>query len=61
MIGKMLCVKADLISMRLLSLEDKQDMLNGLIETETLFLAVKAWMNSGMPDYANGKIEPFMG
>lgn len=55
----MLCVKADLISTRLLSYEDKQDMLDGLITDEALFVAVKAWMSAGMPDCANGKTEPY--
>lgn len=55
----MLCVKADLISTRLLSKEDKQDMLNGLVPDETLFVAVKCWMKAGMPDYANGHTEPY--
>lgn len=50
----MLCVKADLISTRLLSKEDKQDMLSGLVPDEALFVAVRCWMEAGMPDYANG-------
>ncbi len=54
----MLCVKTDLISTRLLSKEDKHDMLNGLVPVETLIIAVKCWMNVGMPDYANGHTEP---
>lgn len=55
----MLCVKADLISTRLLSKEDKQDMLNGLIPDEALFVAVKCWMEAGMPYYANGNTSPY--
>ena len=58
-IGKMLCVKADLISTRLLSKEDKQDMLNGLVPDETLFVAVKCWMEAGMPNYAIGSYERY--
>jgi hypothetical protein len=54
----MLCVKADLISTRLLSKEDKQDMLSGLVPDETLFIAVKCWMEARMPDYANGHTAP---
>jgi hypothetical protein len=54
-IARMLCVRADLISTRLLSTEDKNDMLNGLLPEEVLFLAVKCWIAAGMPDYANGK------
>lgn len=54
-IGRALCVKADLISTRLLSKEDKQDMLNGLIPVESLMTHVKIWIHYGMPDYANGE------
>ena len=57
-IGKMLCVRADLISTRLLSNEDKQDMLNGLVPIDSLICHVKIWMSNGMPDYANGLTEP---
>jgi hypothetical protein len=55
----MLCVKAELISTRLLSNDDKQDMLAGLIPDETLVTAVKCWMEAGMPDYANGHTRPY--
>jgi hypothetical protein len=55
----MLCVKAELISTRLLSKEDKQDMLSGLVSDETLFVAVKCWMEAGMPNYAIGDTEPY--
>jgi hypothetical protein len=59
MIGKMLCVKAELISTRLLSDEDKQDMLNGRLPLEALIAHVKIWISNGMPDYAHGKTEPY--
>lgn len=59
MIGQALCVKAEMISTRLLSKEDKQDMLDGKLDLETLITAVKAWKKSGMPDYANGHTEPY--
>ena len=52
-------MKAELISTRLLSKEDKQDMLNGLVPVETLMTAVKCWMAAGMPDYANGLTDPY--
>jgi len=55
----MLCIKANLISTRLLSKEDKQDMLHGLLPEETLFTAVKCWIESGMPNYAEGNTEPY--
>jgi len=59
MIARMLCVKAELISTRLLSAEDKQDMQQGLISTDSLITAVKVWMNAKMPDYANGHTEAY--
>lgn len=50
-IGKMICVKAELISTELLSIEDKQDMLNGLLPDEALLLHVKCWIEAGMPNH----------
>jgi hypothetical protein len=47
-----------LIATRLLSEDDKQDMLNGDLSLEVLECAVKVWMDNGMPDYANGLTEP---
>ena len=58
-VSKMLCVKAQMISTRLLSKQDKQDMLNGLISPEQLLVATKVWIDNGMPDYANGQIRPY--
>jgi hypothetical protein len=55
----MLCVKADLISTRLLSKDDKQDMLNGLLPIDALVTAVKVWIADEMPDYANGHTSPY--
>jgi hypothetical protein len=52
-------VSPRLISTRLLSKEDKDDMLNGLVSDETLETAVQAWMSAGMPDYANGHTDPY--
>lgn len=52
-------VSPKLISIRLLSKDDKQDMLNGLVPDETLETAVKCWMEAGMPDYANGNDERY--
>lgn len=46
----MLCVKADIIAIRLLDDDDKQDMLDGLISDEELFIAVKVWKENGMHD-----------
>lgn len=58
-VGKMLCVKAELISTRLLSKEDKQDMMDGNVPIESLITHVTVWMENGMPDYANGKTDPY--
>lgn len=48
-----------LISERLLSAEDKQDMLAGLLSYETLDAHVKVWKEHGMCDYANGSFERY--
>lgn len=53
----MLCVKAEIISTQLLNEQDKNDILDGLISDENLFLAVKAWKEAGMPDYVGRKDE----
>jgi hypothetical protein len=47
-----------LIATRLLSEDDKHDMLNGDLPLETLICTVKTWMDAGMPDYAHGDSEP---
>ncbi len=57
LIGKKHCVPARLISMLLLSEEDKNDMLLGNVPVEMLECAVKVWMSNGMPDYAHGLTE----
>lgn len=51
-------VSPRLISERLLDAQDKCDMLNGEVPIEMLEVAVKAWQDAGMPDYANGHTEP---
>ena len=47
-----------LIATRLLSEEDKQDMLNGDLPIEALECAIKVWMSNVMPDYAHGLTDP---
>lgn len=42
-----------------MSRQDKDDMLAGLISDQQLETAVKCWMHSGMPDYANGDTRPY--
>jgi hypothetical protein len=58
-IAKMLCVKAELISTRLLNKQDKEDMLSGLIPIESLVLHVKVWISNQMPNYAEGSYERY--
>lgn len=53
-----MCVKAELISTRLLSEEDKKDMLDGSLTDDVLLTAVKAWRDNGMRDYSNGNTAP---
>jgi hypothetical protein len=51
-------VSPRLISERLLDAKDKCDMLNGDLSIEALEVAVKAWKDAGMPDYANCLTSP---
>lgn len=51
-------VSPRLISTRLLSDSDKQDMLRGEVPIEALDVAVMLWKQAGMPDYANGDTKP---
>jgi hypothetical protein len=52
-------VSPNLIATRLLSGDDKADMMNGLLGTDSLVTGVRVWVNAGMPDYANGHTEPY--
>ena len=52
-------VAPKLISQRLLSKEDKQDMLNGLVSFETLDAHVAVWKEYGMCNYADGSMKPY--
>jgi len=47
-------VSPKLIALRLLSAEDKNDMLADLVPKEALDCHVGVWSRNGMPDYANG-------
>lgn len=58
-IGLKLGVSPTLIATRLLSEDDKQDMVNGDVPIESLELHVKLWMDAGMPDYAHGDDKPY--
>ena len=52
-------VAPKIISERLLSKEDKEDMLNGLISFETLDCAVQAWKECGMCNCAESPGRPY--
>jgi len=58
-LGIKLGVSPKLISTRLLSKDDKQDMLNGLLPDEALDVHVKCWIEAGKPNYAIGSDEPY--
>lgn len=51
-------VKAEVISTRILSKDDKDDMMAGNLPIDALECAVKCWLNAGEPDYANGSTKP---
>ncbi len=48
-----------LISERLLSREDKEDMLNGLVSFETLDCFVAVWKEQGMCNHTDGSGSPY--
>jgi len=52
-------VKAELITTRLLSDDDKNDMMNGDLPIEALQTHVAIWVHYGMPDYRNAKFVPY--
>jgi hypothetical protein len=56
-LGIKLGVSPKLIATRLLSEEDKHDMVNGLIPDDSLVTSVKIWVEAGMPNYAEGSQE----
>ena len=49
----------NLIATRLLSEEDKLDMIEGLVPDDAIEAHVRAWMDAGMPDYAHGSDIPY--
>ena len=54
-LGKRLNVEPRLITTRLMSEDDKQDMREGNVPVKSLEVHIKAWIAAGMPDYAHGK------
>jgi hypothetical protein len=58
-IGIKLGASPKLISTRLLSTDDKKDMVEGHLDDVSLETAVEVWIKNKIPDYANGKTEPY--
>lgn len=52
-------VSPKLISLRLLNEQDKNDIRQGVLNYDALKLNIELWRDNGMPDYANGKLEPY--
>ncbi len=48
-------IKPSLITTRLMSEDDKEDMRNGDVPMDVLDTHVAVWIKAGMPDYAHGK------
>lgn len=54
-------IEPRLITTRLMSEDDKNDMRNGDLPYTSLDLHVEVWIKAGMPDYAHGLTEPYGG
>lgn len=57
-LAKELAVEPKLITTRLMSEDDKNDMRNGDLPRESLKLHIELWKKAGYPDYAHGKTIP---
>lgn len=57
-LARKLGVEARLITTRLLSEDDKNDLRNGDLPTSSLECHIQAWIAKGCPDYAHGNTEP---
>ena len=57
-IAKQFNIEPKLITTRLMSEEDKQDMREGNVPVPSLRLHVELWIKAGLPDYAHGKDIP---
>ena len=51
-------IEPRLITTRLMSEDDKEDMRRGDLPMTALDLHVELWIKAGLPDYAHGKTEP---
>lgn len=58
-LGFKLGVSPKLIATRLLSEEDKADMLNGNLDLNSLESHIKIWIANRMPNYACGTCETY--
>lgn len=58
-LSKEFCVRPDLITTRLLSEEDMEDLRTCNFPIDELELHIKLWIRAGMPDYAHGKTESY--
>jgi hypothetical protein len=54
-------IEPRLITTRLMSEDDKEDMRRGELPMNCLDLHVELWIKSGLPDYAHGSTEPLAG
>ena len=52
-------VSPNLIATRLLSDDDKADMMDGNLPDHVLELAIRLWMDAKQPDYAHGDTRPY--
>ncbi len=50
-------VKAQLVIDRLLSVEDEQDIINGMVPAESLRLHIEAWISTGKPLYSGKNLD----
>lgn len=57
-VAKEFNVEAKLITSRLMSEDDKNDMRNGDLPLDALKCHVKVWIENGLCDYAHGKTVP---
>lgn len=57
-LAKELGMEARLITTRLISEDDKNDMRNGDLPRISLKLHIELWKKAGYPDYAHGKSIP---
>jgi hypothetical protein len=57
-LAKRLNIDPKLVTTRLMSEEDKNDMRAGNLPGKSLECHIKVWKASGMPDYAHGKTIP---